>query len=56
MIRGLGYSRSEVDELLGIIEDRLSYSMADWDCVQQRHAKACCNEKGENNFFGAPIK
>ena len=47
MVRDIGYSRSEVDKLLDIIEDELPYSGDDWDCVQGRHAKACCNTNSE---------
>jgi hypothetical protein len=33
MVRGTGYSRSEVDKLPNIIEDELPYSMDDWEHV-----------------------
>jgi hypothetical protein len=47
MVKGIGYSRSEVEKLLNIMEDKLPCSGELWECIQQRLAEACCNANGK---------
>ena len=50
MVPGIGYSHSEVEKLLEIIEDEPPYSGDDWERVQQRLAEVgrSANGKIEN--------